>query len=343
MRVARLVYPDRSGVRAMKTLLRIAGYLLRTVTYGWLVDAADLLRRIWAAVKALKARESLPHPERETPIDCVTTGHPSLRRPDPCIYSQAYLMQQGLPVTWDNPDIVLKRGGVVVPEGQLDPNTTYEVEATIWNNSYDAPVVGMRVDFSFLSFGIATTSTPIGTAFVDVGVKGSVHHPGRVSVPWTTPVTPGHFCIQAQLQWVDDANPDNNMGQNNVNVVQAASPAQFAFPLRNPFSERHRFTLVADTYQLPGLDPCPETPRPAEPRVERLRHTIAKHRANIGIPAGWDVAISPREVEIDPDQQVTIQVSIDPPAGFVGAQPFNLNAFAAGAFAGGVTLVVTKI
>jgi hypothetical protein len=37
-----------------------------------------------------------------------------------------------------------------------------------------------------------------------------------------------------------------------------------------------------------------------------------------------------------------VQVSIEPPAGFVGAQPFNLNAFAGGAAAGGVTLTVTK-
>jgi hypothetical protein len=266
-----------------------------------------------------------------------------VHRPDPCIYSQSYLLLQGLPVTWDNPDIAIKLGGVVVPEGELLPNTLYEVEATVWNNSYDAPVVGVRVDFSFLSFGVAVTTTPIGTAFVDVGVKGSFQHPGRVAVPWTTPATSGHFCIQVVLTWIDDANPNNNLGQNNVNVIEAASPAQFGFPLRNPFTKSGRFTFTVDTYRLPDLDPCVATPRPTETRAERIRRMVAKHRAgNIGIPSGWDVAITPSEVALDPNQQVDIQVTITPPASFHGAQPFNVNAFMAGAFAGGVTLLVTK-
>lgn len=324
-------------------LLRIFGYLLRTVTFGWLLDARDLLKGLWNALKAFRDKQKLPHPQRETEVKCVETSHPSLRRPDPCIYSQPYLMQQGLPVTWDNPDIVIKLGGVVVPEGQLLPNTTYEVEATVWNNSYDAPVVGMRVDFSFLSFGVATTSTPIASALVDVGVKGSVHHPGRVSVPWTTPPTAGHFCIQVQLNWFDDANPNNNLGQNNVNVVEATSPALFTFTLRNPFAQSGRFSFKVDTYQLPALEPCPPEPRPKETKAARIRRIAAKHLSgNIGIPPGWDVTITPNEVDLDPAQEVAVNVSATPPAGFTGAQPFNINAFCAGAFAGGVTLVVTK-
>jgi hypothetical protein len=35
-------------------------------------------------------------------------------------------------------------------------------------------------------------------------------------------------------------------------------------------------------------------------------------------------------------------VDITPPAGFSGQLPFNINAFAEGIFAGGVTLTVTK-
>lgn len=327
----------------LKWILRFGGYLIRTLAFGWIVDAADLLKRIWALLKAICAGRNVPHPDREISVGCITTSHPSVHRPDPCIYSQPYLLQQGLPVTWDNPDIVLRRGGVIVPEGQLMPNTQYEVEATIWNNSYDAPVVGLRVDVSFLSFGVGAVSTPIGTAFVDVGVKGSVRHPARVSVPWTTPATPGHYCIQVVLSWIDDANPNNNLGQNNVDVAAAASPAQFAFPLRNPFGRANRFVFTVDTYRLPELDPCADKPRPQETRAERIRRIAAKHRSGgIGIPPGWDVTISPQEVALDPGQEVTVQVSITPPPGFVGAQPFNLNAFADGAAAGGVTLLVTK-
>jgi hypothetical protein len=123
-------------------LLRIGGYLLRTVTYGWFLDAADLLKRVWAGVVANQARQRQRHPKREPEVDCLNTDHPSLRRPDPCIYSQAYLISQGLPVTWDNPDIALKLGGAIVSEGELHPSTTYDLEATVWNNSYDASVWG---------------------------------------------------------------------------------------------------------------------------------------------------------------------------------------------------------
>ena len=325
----------------IKLIFEGLGYLLRTVTYGWLIDAAGLLKRLWQLIKDLCARGKLPHPDRQGAVDCVSTDHPSVHRPDPCIYSQPFLLQQGLPVTWDNPDIVIFKGGVPVAEGQLDPNTLYEVEATVWNNSFDAPVAGMRVDFSFLSFGVGTATTAIGSALVDVGVKGSALHPGRVRVPWTTPATPGHYCIQVQLNWIDDANPGNNLGQNNVDVVQAASPAQFAFALRNPFDKRRRFTFTVDTYQLPVQEPCPEK-RPDETRPEHLRRVVARHRANIGIPPGWSVAISPDEAALDPAQEIAVQVTIDPPAAFTGEQPFNVNAFADGAFAGGVSLVVTK-
>jgi hypothetical protein len=329
-------------VNLFKWILRFGGYLIRTLAYGWIVDAIDLLKRLWALVKAICAKRDVPHPDEEISVGCVTTSHPSVHRPDPCIYSQPYLLAQGLPVTWDNPDIVLRLGGVIVPEGQLLPGTTYDVEATIWNNSYDAPVAGLRVDVSFLSFGVGAVSTPIGTAFVDLGVKGSVHHPARVSVPWTTPATPGHYCIQVVLTWIDDANPNNNLGQNNVDVAAAASPAQFAFPLRNPFDKPNRFTFTVDIYRLPELDACADTPLLKETRAERIRRMAARHRAGIAVPPGWNVTISPHEVALDPGQQVTVQVSIEPPAGFVGAQPFNLNAFAGGAAAGGVTLTVTK-
>src|ERR1022692_1410503 len=85
------------------------------------------------------------------------------KRPDPMIYSQQYLMSKGLAVTWNNPDTHLELGGVEVDSTDLKPNTTYDVVARIWNNSLDAVVVGMPVDFSFLSFGIGGKKTHIGT------------------------------------------------------------------------------------------------------------------------------------------------------------------------------------
>jgi len=327
----------------LKWLVKLIGYLLRTLTFGWLVDLAGLLRGFWKFWRAACARHKLPHPQREPSTCCIRTTHPSVHRPDPCIYSQAYLMQQGLPVTWDNPDIVLRRGGVIVSEHDLLPNTTYDVEATIWNNSYDGPAVGLKVDFSFLSFGIATVSTPIGSATTNVGVKGSALQPARVTVPWTTPATPGHFCIQVLLSGTDDSNPNNNLGQNNVDVVAAASPAHFSFPLRNPFAKAMRFRIEVDTYRLPDPEPCGPKPQRGESRTERIRRIDARHRAGgVGIPPGWNVLINPREITLDPGAEVSIDVTVTPPDDFHGSKNFNFAAWAEGATAGGVTVVVTR-
>ena len=330
-------------MKLLKWFVQLGGYLIRTLAFGWLVDLATMIKRFWQFLRAVCAREKLPHPQKEPSTCCIRTAHPSVHRPDPCIYSQTYLMQQGLPVTWDNPDIVLKLGGVIVAEYDLMPSTQYEIEATIWNNSFDGPAVGLRVDFSFLSFGVGTVSNPIGTTFVNVGVKGSIYQPARATVPWTTPATPGHYCIQVALSGVDDANPNNNMGQNNVDVVAAASTAHFRFPLRNPFDRRCHFQIDIDTYRLPELEPCDQVRRRNETRAERIRRMAEKHRASgIGIPQGWDVAIAPKEVALDAGEQIDVEVDITPPDNFTGKKQFNLNALSDDAIAGGFTLVVTK-
>ena len=52
-------------------------------------------------------------------------------RPDPLIYSQPYLMAQGLAVTWDNPDIELFEDGVAVSSSALKPDHPYEVQVRV--------------------------------------------------------------------------------------------------------------------------------------------------------------------------------------------------------------------
>jgi hypothetical protein len=41
-----------------------------------------------------------------------------------------------------------------------------------------------------------------------------------------------------------------------------------------------------------------------------------------------------------PDQEIDVDVRIEPPAGFAGRQIFNVNARTTSGYAGGVTLVV---
>ncbi|MEP7347867.1 MAG: hypothetical protein ABI877_21530 [Gemmatimonadaceae bacterium] len=326
-------------MRVLTALLRVIVMLVKAISYEWILALVDMVRRWWDHIKAWCKRRKLPHPDRNTGAECVTTDHPAMRRPDPLIYSQSYLTQLGLPVTWDNPDIALLLNGVVVPENNLLPATLYEIEATIWNNSFNSPAIGMPVEFSFLSFGVATTSNPIGTRTVNVGAKGTSNHPAKTRIPWVTPASGGHFCIQVNLLCVDDTNPANNLGQNNVDVALAHSPAQFTFQLRNPRPETRRFSFRVDTYTPLELPDCDEV-KPTVLRSVRIDRTVARHNAaDFSIPAGWTVAISPAAPTLLADEEITVHVDVTPASGFVGEKPFNVNAFTDGGFVGGVTLV----
>lgn len=331
-------------MRILKFVLKVLFDLLKIIAYQWIGAAIDIVRRFCSIIWGLLRRSKLQHGERHPQADCLKVSHPSFHRPDPCIYSQVYLMKLGLPVTWDNPDIILFRNGAQVPEGEpILPATVYEIEASLWNNSYDAPVVGMAVDFSFLAFGIATTSTPIGTTLADVGVKGSPSHPARTKIAWTTPATPGHYCLQVKLNWIDDANPENNLGQNNLNVATAQSPASFSFAVRNPFPTERSFRFTVDTYQLPDLPECKGSSGAEVARSTRIDRVVAEHRArNFGIPVGWSVQINPVSILLLPNAEATITAEFTPPATFAGRQAFNVNAIADGLPAGGVTLIVEK-
>lgn len=330
-------------------LIRFLGqvlvHLAKTIAYHWVVDLFGLIKRFLKSLHGLCLFLKEPHPAREgSEKDCVVVDNPSFHRPDPCIYSQECLLKLGLAVTWDNPDIVVLRGGVPVPENALLPDTEYEIDATVWNNSYDAPVVALPVRFSYLTFGVATVSTAIGETFVNLGVKGSANQPALAKMIWRTPAVPGHYCLQVNLDWIDDANPGNNMGQNNVDIVQPHSAATFSFRLRNNSGKENLFTFEVDTYTIPQLPECPSqiVPEDRGPRGERLRRIRARHnKSDYPIPPGWTVEIVPPAVSLAPDDEIDVEVRIMPPSGFAGEKYFNVNALYREHYAGGVSLVVS--
>jgi hypothetical protein len=316
-------------VRALREFV----YILRTVLYGWVSSLCRALKRLHKRhPKPLTGPEGRPISE----TDCVPIDHPAFVRPDPLIYSQQYLLDRGLAVTWDNPDIILAEGGVPVSSSNLEPATTYDVTARIWNNSLEAPVIGMPVHLSYLDFGIGTGPIPIDSSTVDVGVKGSAGQPAFVSIPWTTPPTPGHYCLQVQLDPVDDSEPSNNLGQENTDVVEAQSPATFTFALRNDSEFARTYRFEVDGYEIPALRPCPED-RPPD-KVLRDAHRRDRHP----VPDGFAVDIAPPTPRLDPGDSIAITVTVEPPAGFVGSQPINVNAFYGQRRAGGVTLTTVK-
>jgi hypothetical protein len=331
-------------VKLLKSLVDLLARLLKGIVFDWIVALLDIVRRLLLLLKQVLGGSKPPHSSTNaTNTGCGTVDNPAFHRPDPVIYSQKYLLSLGLAVTWDNPDISLFRNGVQVSEGDLLPNTQYEIRATIWNNSYDAPIVGLPVHFSFLSFGVTTLQTAIGSVVVDLGVKGGVQHPAIASMLWTTPPA-GHYCIIVDFEWVDDANPNNNIGQNNVNVVAATSPAAFTFTIRNQEERERSYRMEADTYTLPQPADCSDATARSRDKTTRWKEVQALHnRAAYPVPAGWTVAFSPPALTLVPGNEANVGVTITPPAAFTGRQPFNVHAVMDnGVFAGGVTVYVTK-
>jgi hypothetical protein len=193
----------------------------------------------------------------------------------------------------------------------------------------------MPVHLSFLDFGIGAQSTHVGTVKIDVGVLGSPDQPGFASLLWTTPSTPGHYCLQVLLDPADDLNFANNLGQENTDVVAAHSPAEFKFTLRNNTPNTHHYRFEVDSYQIPSLPKCED--------VRLNSDALTKHRRGTHpVPPGFAIQISPSTPTLNPDQSAVIIVTVDPPAGFIGRQAINVNAFHDQGFAGGVTLTCVK-
>jgi hypothetical protein len=178
----------------------------------------ELLCKIWIVIAN----------KRKTGDPCVYFPERVINRPDPCIYDQFLLMQLGQPVTWDNPDVSIFLAGVKQNTYDLLVNTTYDVAITVHNSSREKAAPGTKVEVNWLEFGAGgQIKHPIATTSADVPVW-----PGTVvaQVAWTTPPTPGHFCIEILLSHPQDGNLANNRGQNNTQVKAAAS--QLRTPIR---------------------------------------------------------------------------------------------------------------
>ena len=330
-------------------LLLLLLFLLRNWFYVWLILylAVLVLLGLIALVRVIQGvfrkwcKKAFGDPKGKG-----SEGHPpskgihlpphTYKRPDPMIYSQYYLMSKGLGVTWDNPDIQLFDGTNPASSHDLGTTKDYTIRAHILNGSGDAPAVNMLVRFYYLSFGAGTIRNYIGETFVDVPVKGAAGLPAVAEHIWTTPAAAGHYCIQVELVWPDDANPYNNLGQENIDVKKLNSPnATFEFTLRNDSGFRRRLTLRADSYEIPLRPPCPERPEGRTERDPYARHRLSAHP----LPEGWRIEFQPAdEIALSPEEEQLITVKVTAKDGFVGRQAINVNAFDGNELVGGVTL-----
>ncbi len=332
------------------------GLLLPFSPRFW-ADIVAGLHEICGAVCKLLCRITRGEPLRSRQPErtgcCIELPPEIYKRPDPLLYSQYYLMSQGLAVTWDNPDIDIFDGTAPVT-GPLKRNHRYRVRVRVWNGSYDAPAVGVGVELSYLSFGAQTVSHQIATGYVNLGAKGTADCPAFIEFAWQTPPSGGHYCLQARLDWFDDANPDNNLGQKNVTVASLSSPARFSFDVRNDASVMRRFALEADVYRLPELPDCGSEARDqSKTRLQesRERWEQAKRTQGYGqfpVPPDWIVEITPRRFRLEPRHEQQVEVVIEPrDQTFRGARIFNVHVFTEDDrerphLVGGVTLVAMK-
>jgi hypothetical protein len=240
-----------------------------------------LITLLWWVIRFL-----LGHPTRGEipPKRCPGDIPPHIRRkPDSCLYSQAYLMGQGMPVTWDNPDIWLtETDGTPVDSSSLQPNHHYILHGRIWNASFN-PALGVEVRAAYRNWGLG------GPWLVVQHDPGSIEHVEILVINpwghamsrfhWHTPAVPGHYCIRVACHHPDDKNPANNVGQENTNIV-AGQPGHkliVPVPITNDSDRAARVLLFADTYKIPPR----EWGFRLETRVRRYGDKPPRERASL--------------------------------------------------------------
>jgi hypothetical protein len=172
-------------------------------------------------------------------------------------------------------------------------------------------------------------------------VKGAPGCPAFAQVGWHTPPKAGHYCLQVELLWNDDANPANNMGQHNTDVKPLNSPhAAFTFPVRNDGPDRRALLIRTDAYRIPPVERCvPEERGPDG--GDHPAQLFERHLPQAWpIPAGWTVVVDPSEAVLGPGESVDVDVDITAPDGFRGRQAINVLASSGPELVGGVTLYV---
>ncbi len=262
--------------RFLRTLLvlfptTVLAALLRLIALVLLV-APVLLVKLLEWLRAVARSPNLYPEKTEEPCDKLPES--LVRRPDPCIYSQAYLDAQGLPVTWNNPDIWVARAdnpGAIEPDSyHLTADTDYVVSVRVHNAGTDL-ALGVRVRLVYRPWSFNSPDvTPVQTdalgnevyRFVDVMPMSST----VTQFLWHTPALkpeepPAHYCLLVLLYHPMDTNIGNNVGQENTDVY-SASPASVqpgeaftvAVPLFNRAKGAQGFRFEATAYEVEPKD-----------------------------------------------------------------------------------------
>jgi hypothetical protein len=239
--------------------------LLFVLVFGTLALFVRLIEILCEFIRRMNLKEEEGENEKCNP------PYPEevLRRPDPCIYSQRYLANQGVSVTWNNPDIWMAKAStpnVIEPDSyHLEENTDYIVNVRCHNASTDL-ALGVKVRLLYRPWSFNSPELlPVNITADGQEVVRFANIPGMgsaiVQFNWHTPAAPvgepRHFCLQAHLSHPMDINLENNMGQENTNV-HSANPGHVAsgeivdveVPLFNNGRTEKQFIFKANTYAI---------------------------------------------------------------------------------------------
>lgn len=201
-----------------------------------------------------------------------------MRRPDPCIYSQAYLYSQDLPVSWDNPDIWFNKAitpQIIEPaNADIEPNTDYIINVRAHNASTD-PAVGVKTRLLYKTFrdgNLIELPIELDAMGQEAFRIANIPPMGNkvVQFNWRTPAVFSEykFSFKAILSHPLDTNPSNNIGEDIKHAVtlDPGQSAKVILPITNTGLKDQAFSVSANSY-----------------RINQEKHTL-ELKKNLGTP-----------------------------------------------------------
>lgn len=275
--------------------------------------------------------------EKGTPACCIKVPDGQRPRPDPYIYSQEWLMKRGFAVTWENPDFtIFDMSGNVVGSSELAPATTYRIEITIHNTSPMA-ALNTKVHLTIHPFGIQTGAIwGSATNTLDIPAVGF----NRTDFTWDTPNDTGHICLIATIFHIDDANPLNNVGQHNADIIRGGDTKKLSFKMQNLSKARQRVVFAYDTYSLPVEPLHAKSMQERRSREYLKRLQSLNSRASHTVEQGNLLKGTGNEMVLEPGTEMDIEVD---QGFFTNNTTLNINAFSGDqVLLGGVTFKKTN-
>jgi hypothetical protein len=150
----------------------------------------------------------------------------------PKAFAQAADLKIPLPAGyqfWENPNVQALYSPV---QQDVENNVTAQVQNL--DSTNDA--INVTVSFFFLPFGVSGPLSP--WQWINMSAPFNVTHGSQVWCPQTswTPDYDGHVCLQAVINYAQDPNANNNVGQHNLQILPAApeSTIKIAFKVYAP-------------------------------------------------------------------------------------------------------------